>query len=97
MKKRYSNSKNNYQNRKARGQCASCTNPASENAIRCEACQEKHRQKYRENSIAINARRRQLAFDRSVEREKRLEVIEKQLEEEVRLLELKFGLRSPSM
>lgn len=73
----------NYQNRRKRGQCAGCTNQAMPDAVRCQACQAKHLDKQRSNREAINARRRERAFQRSLERERRLDEINARLEQEI--------------
>jgi hypothetical protein len=68
-------SRNNYKNRRQRGQCAMCTNP-SPNSFRCPDCRVKY-----------NAYTREMRFKKSIEREQRLEALELQLEKEVRELE----------
>lgn len=78
---------NNYHNRRARGQCASCTNQAMPDAVRCQECNARHLEKQRTNSQAINARRRERAFQRSLERERRLDEIDAQLKREISQLE----------
>lgn len=77
----------NYKNRRSRGQCASCTNQAEPNAVRCQECHNKHREHYARNSEAFNARRRERAFQRSLERELRLEAIDAKLTLEIAELE----------
>jgi predicted ATP-dependent serine protease len=77
----------NYKNRRKRGQCASCTNQALQNAVRCQSCKEKHINKQRINSEATNASRRERAFYASLERERRLEEIELRLQQEIAELE----------
>ena len=82
---------NNYRNRRLRGQCASCTNPAVTGAVRCQPCQDKHLQQWRNNREAINARRRERSFQRSIERERRLEELDARLQKEVAELEKAFA------
>jgi hypothetical protein len=83
----------NYQNRRKRGQCASCTNQSEPNAVRCQACRDKHREQYANNSEAFNAKRRERAFQRSMDREKRLETLDVLLQAEVAELEKAFRMR----
>ena len=78
---------NNYKNRKLRGQCSSCTNPAMYEAVRCQSCQSKHKAKQQANSEAANAQRRDQYFRRSMDRERRLEEIDAQLKREIAELE----------
>jgi len=78
---------NNYANRRARGQCASCTEPAEMGSVRCEACQEKSRDYQRANSKRINAHRREKYFQESLERERRLEDLDERLKAEVAKLD----------
>lgn len=87
----------NYQNRRKRGQCASCTDQAEPNAVRCKSCQQKHVEKYRANSEAINAKRREIAFAKSMERERRLEALDVFLQAEVAELEKEFSRRIGSI
>jgi hypothetical protein len=87
----------NYQNRRKRGQCASCTKQAEPNAVRCGECQIKHRQQYAENSEAFNARRRERAFERAMSRERRLETLDILLQAEVAELEKEFTRRIGSI
>lgn len=82
---------NNYHNRRKRGQCVSCVTPALPNECRCQDCKELHRQKWAESSKAVNARRRERAFQASMERERRLEEIDLRLQREVAELEKVFG------
>ena len=77
----------NYANRRARGQCASCTEQAEIGSVRCEACQEKSRDYQRENSKTLNAKRRERYFQESMERERRLGEIDEQLKIEIAKLE----------
>jgi hypothetical protein len=77
----------NYQNRRKRGQCAGCTNQAMPDAVRCQACQSKNLERQRSNREAINARRRERAFQRSLERERRLDEIDARLKREIAELE----------
>lgn len=77
----------NYQNRRKRGQCAGCTNQAIPDTVRCQACQAKHLERQRSNREAINARRRERAFQRSLERERRLDEIDTRLKQEIAELE----------
>jgi hypothetical protein len=76
-----------YRNRRARGQCVSCKKQAAPQASRCQECQEKHREKQRQNSVETNARRRERAYQRSLNRERRLDEIDKRLQHEVAELE----------
>jgi t-SNARE complex subunit (syntaxin) len=66
----YPTSKNNYRNRRARGQCALCTRQSTK--TRCEECRKKY-----------NAAMREFRFHQSLAREARLEEIERQLAAEV--------------
>lgn len=66
-------SKNNYRNRRARGQCARCTKQSER--FYCDECRER-----------LNARMREWRFRRSMEREQRLEELDRQLAAEVREL-----------
>jgi len=83
---------NNYQNRRKRGQCASCTTQAMPDAVRCQSCHDKHREQYAKNSEAFNARRRERAFQRSLERERRLDEIDARLKQEIAELERALAL-----
>jgi hypothetical protein len=78
---------NNYRNRKSRGQCASCTDPALPNQVRCQTCKDYHRDQWSKKSEAYNAIRRKKAIQRSLEREKRLDEINEQLKLEIAALE----------
>lgn len=77
----------NYANRRARGQCASCTDQAEIGSVRCGACQEKSRDYQRANSKSLNAKRRERYFHESMERDRRLEEIDEQLKIEIAKLE----------
>lgn len=77
----------NYKNRKARGQCAQCTNKALPGGVRCEKCRDKHRRKWSETPEELKAEWRERAFQRSMERERRLEEIDAQLKQEIAELE----------
>ena len=74
---------NNYRNRRARGQCASCINPALTGEVRCKICKDRHREQYARTSVAFNARRRERAFQQSIERERRLDEIDARLKAEI--------------
>jgi hypothetical protein len=78
---------NNYRNRRARGQCAACTNQALAGEVRCAKCKAKHREQYNETRDAMNAKRREKAFRESLERERRLEELDERLKAEVAALE----------
>ena len=84
---------NNYANRRKRGQCASCTDQALPNEVRCENCKSLHREKLRANSSQINALRRERALQRSMDRERRLESLDMLLKAEVAELEKAFRMR----
>lgn len=77
----------NYKNRLARGQCASCTNNALPGMVRCEACLDRHREKWRKTSKVYNELRRERAFKKSLARERRLEEIDERLKAEIVELE----------
>jgi hypothetical protein len=83
----------NYQNRISRGQCVSCSDQTMTNAVRCQTCQEKHRERQRANSESVNAKRRERNFQKAMERERRLEALEIRLEAEVAELEKAFRMR----
>ena len=79
-------SKNNYRNRRERGQCAMCTNP-SPDSFRCPECKVKYNAYMREMRFKKSIERdRQLA-----EREQRLAEIETRIEAEVKELERRFA------
>jgi hypothetical protein len=77
----------NYWNRRARGQCASCTNQALVHEVRCANCKAKHREQYNQTREAFNAKRREKAFRKTLERERRLDEIDARLKQEIAELE----------
>ena len=76
----------NYKARRAKGQCVNCKNKAVEGRCRCQRCWERERERVLASRANFNARRRERAFARSMEREKRMELLEVQLEQEVAVL-----------
>ena len=76
----------NYKKRRADGQCVNCKNKAVEGRCRCQKCYERERARVLRTRTEFNARRRERNFVRSMEREKRLELLEVQLEREVAVL-----------
>lgn len=74
---------NNYHNRRARGQCASCTNPACTGKVRCKTCQDRHREQWQTKKESYNAIRRERAFQESIDRERRLDEIDARLKAEI--------------
>lgn len=73
----------NYRNRKDRGQCCSCMNQAVPGEVRCQQCKEKNQAKWKANREKINARRRELYFQETLEREQRLDDINERLKQEI--------------
>lgn len=71
-------SKNNYKNRRARGQCARCTKQSER--FYCDECRKR-----------LNTKMREWRLRRSMEREQRLEELDRQLAAEVRELLLATG------
>lgn len=76
----------NYKKRRENGQCISCKEKAVEGRCRCQKCWERERERVLATRTEFNARRNERNFVRSMEREKRLELIEVQLEQEVAVL-----------
>lgn len=77
----------NYRNRKDRGQCCSCLNQAVPGEVRCQQCKDKNKKTWKANRDKINARRRELYFQETLERERRLEEIDERLKQEIAELE----------
>lgn len=69
---------NNYKNRRARGQCATCTEQSA--GFRCDECRKK-----------LNDYLREWRFNQSIRRENRLDELDKQLAAEVRELTLRHS------
>ena len=80
----------NYRNRRARGQCASCTNQALPNEVRCQQCKDKSHAKWKANREQINAKRREEYFQ-TLEREQRLDDINERLKAEIAELDKANG------
>lgn len=73
----------NYKNRRARGQCSSCTNQALPNEVHCQQCKEKNQSKWKADREKINARRREQYYQETLEREQRLDEINERLKQEI--------------
>lgn len=82
----------NYKNRRARGQCASCTNQALPNEVRCQQCKDNHRKKWEADREKINARRREQYYQETLEREQRLDDINERLKQEIAELDKRNSL-----
>lgn len=58
-------------------------NQAIPGEVRCQQCKEKNQAKWKANREKINARRRELYFQETLEREQRLDDINERLKQEI--------------